>query len=110
MAIAGERRSEPHLHCVVESLESPIVFPISVVHWEGNSDLHSAGECEKQRRAIPQHIALQLHATPTVAGQGLMRAERSGLSVVLFVGVPLFPCVLWCRRFLGDDTTLMMMN
>ena len=39
--------------------------------------------------------------------QGPMRVECSdGLSVELCVGVLLFPCVLWRRRFLGDDTTV----
>ena len=54
---------------------------------------------------IPHHIALQLHATPTADCHRLIRAECSGLSVVLCVGVPLFPCVPWCRRFPPGDAT-----
>ena len=58
---------------------------------------------EKQRRVVAHHIAVQLHAAPAAAGQqGPMRVDCSGLSVELCV---VFPCVLWCRRFIGDDTT-----
>ena len=53
-------------------------------------------------KVVSRHIAVQLHAAPAAAGQGPMRVECSGLSVILCV---VFPCVLWCRQFLGDDTT-----
>ena len=53
------------------------------------------------------HTTLHFNCMPRLQplATGTSSAECNGSSIVLCVGVPLFPCVPRCRQFPGDDTT-----